>query len=503
MPHLKVQAENAGERLDVWLVQKFPDYSRAFLQKWVKAGRVRVQGKAPTPSDHLRAGDIVDVVDFNAAESAAPASAIKREEPARPIDGPEPQIIFEDAALLVLNKPAGLVVHPAFSYRGSTLIDWLRRHLGGKVTKLFTDPERLGLVHRLDKDTSGVLVIAKSVPAQVSLSKQFHDRKVRKTYMAWVQGVPASTTGVITAPVGRSRKDPTRMAVTGSGRASETAFEVKESLKEVSLLIVRPKTGRTHQIRVHTAAMGHPIVGDVTYGADPLWAKRHGVERPLLHAQQLEIVHPSTGKPVTFDAKPPADFRSARAAFRKLAVAFIFVSLVSSRALHAAESDGSDSAAPTPPPVPTAASTPKPHHKASASSSGVSSSAFRQMRKDLGGMKDQLDALQAEFSTLKDELAGIEAGLTQLDAARRIRDLERALPDMNAKLTTASNNAEEARSQAADTTRKMRALQDSADGFRDQLDKLQRQIIQQRAKQEDAQVQSPPPADASDTGKKQ
>src|SRR4029077_16334290 len=124
-----------------------------------------------------------------------------------------PSILFEDGALLVIDKPAGLVVHPAPGHRVGTLMDWLKRHLGSSVLKVFTDPERLGLVHRLDKDTSGVLVIAKSIVSQTAISRQFHDRTVKKTYVAFVEGVPSAKSGVITAPVGRSRKVPTRMAV--------------------------------------------------------------------------------------------------------------------------------------------------------------------------------------------------------------------------------------------------------------------------------------------------
>jgi 23S rRNA pseudouridine1911/1915/1917 synthase len=479
MPNLKVLSENAGERLDVWLARRFPDYSRAFLQKWVKAGRVKVQGKAPAPSDHLRAGDVIDVVDFNSAAVAAEAPKPIYQDIPRPVSKIEPTVIFEDESLMVLNKPAGLVVHPAPSYRGSTLIDWLRQHMGGKIAKQFTDPERLGLVHRLDKDTSGVLMIAKSVTAQIALSRQFHDRTVRKTYAAWVEGMPTSTTGVITAPVGRSRKDPTRMAVTGSGRASETSFEVKESLKEVTLLTLHPKTGRTHQIRVHTAAMGHPIVGDLTYGSSPSWAERCGIRRPLLHAEQLELVHPKTGKKMIFEAKLPADFKSARAAFRKAALHLALLVMVGV-ARAAVQGDGKTDPAP--------AATTKPHHK-STTSSGTSSAVLgRQLRKEIAAVKEQVDALQADVSSMKDQLSGIEAGLTQMDAARRLRDLERALPDVNAKLATATNNAEEARSQAMDASRKVRSLQEASDQFRDQLDKLQRQLIQQRAKTEESAI---------------
>lgn len=478
----KVSPEHAGERLDVWLVRQFPEYSRAFLQKWVRAGRVTVQGKPATPSDEVRAGDMIDVVDFAAGSEQAPVAAEPRVAVSLNV---EPGVLFEDAALLVLDKPAGLVVHPAPSYRGATLVDWLGHHLGGKVTKQFTDPERLGLVHRLDKDTSGVLMIAKSVPAQVSLAKQFRDRTVRKTYAAWVHGMPTSPTGVISAPVGRSRKDPTRMAVTGSGRASETSFEIEESLREVALLNLHPKTGRTHQIRVHTAAMGHPIVGDVTYGADPAFAARCGVRRPLLHAEQLEVTHPTTRKAMVFKAPRPADFKTARTAFRKWAAqaAVIMICVGMTIMAHAVESTSEEA---------------KPVHHKTTSTSSSSSSQVRLMRKEVASMKDQMEAMQASVSSLNDQVAAINAGLGQLDAARRLRDLERALPDVNAKMANATTNAEEARSQAMDAARKMKDIQQSIDQFRDQLDKIQRQLIEARAKSEESALQqTPPPANAA------
>src|ERR1700687_3053185 len=178
-----------------------------------------------------------------------------------------PAILFEDEALLVLDKPAAFVVHPAPSHHGATLIDWLREYLGPAAALLFTEPERMGLVHRLDKDTSGVLVVTKSAAAKTALGRQFHDRLVKKQYVAFIEGAPPRKMGIISAPIGRSRTSPSRMAVTGTGRPSKTSFEVAENLKEVSLVNLYPKTGRTHQLRVHCAAIGHPIVGDQAYGS--------------------------------------------------------------------------------------------------------------------------------------------------------------------------------------------------------------------------------------------
>jgi 23S rRNA pseudouridine1911/1915/1917 synthase len=181
VPVFKVAPEQVGQRLDVWLAGHFPAYSRAFLQKWVRAGRVTLEGQPREPGYRLKAGERFEVVSLETPiESAVAQTDSKPVTEFIAADVPTPTILFEDKAILVLDKPAGLVVHPAPSYRGATLMDWLKKHLGGKVTTYFTDPERLGLVHRLDKDTSGVLLIAKSVPSQVALAKQFKDRTMWK-----------------------------------------------------------------------------------------------------------------------------------------------------------------------------------------------------------------------------------------------------------------------------------------------------------------------------------
>jgi hypothetical protein len=267
------------------------------------------------------------------------------------------------------------------------------------------------------------------------------------------------------------------MTVSGSGRASETRFTVEERLKEVSLLNLYPKTGRTHQIRVHMAAMGHPIVGDATYGADAAKAARFGVTRPLLHARELSLTHPTSHKPVTFEAPLPRDFRQARAAFRRVAMALLMT--FAFQAVLRAENEDATT---------TSTARPKTH---SSSGSTSSASAIRSVKRDLNSVKEQLNSLQADLATIKDQLAGIEAGLSQLDAARRLRDLERALPDMNAKLTAATNNSEEARSQAFDAARKIRTQQDTVDQMRDSVDRLQRAVNQQRNHEESqAQTQS-------------
>ncbi len=241
----------------------------------------------------------------------------------------------------MLNKPANLVVHPAPSHKGATLVDWLEKYLGKKVTGLFADSSRLGVVHRLDKDTTGVLLVAKTVTAQNMISKQFQDRKVKKNYAAFVEGIPKAEKGIISAPVGRSQNVPSRMAVSSQGRPSETSFEVVESYKEVSQLNLHPKTGRTHQIRVHCAAIGHPIVGDRTYGSHIRWSDDYGINRPLLHAEKIEFQHPTTHKPASFEAPWPKDMLKAQKLFRSTMKAILVIGfiLLGSRMVRADAAD--------------------------------------------------------------------------------------------------------------------------------------------------------------------
>src|SRR4051812_22711495 len=231
VPLLRIGNQDNGERLDAVLARTYPQYSRVFFQKFMKKGGVLLAGAPREPSYRVRAGQAFQVADFESF--ATPPARTGGSGLASDVT---PDVLFEDAAILVINKPAGLVVHPAPGHRVGTLTDWLKGHLGNSVTKVFTDPARLGLVHRLDKDTSGVLVIAKSILSQTAISRQFHDRTVKKTYVAFVEGIPSSKTGLINAPVGRSRKVATRMAISPLGRAAETTFEVVETLKEVALV---------------------------------------------------------------------------------------------------------------------------------------------------------------------------------------------------------------------------------------------------------------------------
>ncbi|MGZ5311763.1 MAG: RluA family pseudouridine synthase [Solirubrobacterales bacterium] len=214
----------------------------------------------------------------------------------------EPRILFEDDQIIVLDKPAGLVVHPAPSHRGPTLADWLGERAGGG------EPERRGIVHRLDKDTSGLMVVARTEAAHGELSRQIKAREVEREYVALVEGALESRTGTIDAPLGRDRRRRTRRAVRGAGeREARTHFEVIEALPADTLVAARLETGRTHQIRVHFAAIGHPIAGDPEYGT----AGRHGLERQFLHARRLALRHPADGRELSFESPLPRDLADA------------------------------------------------------------------------------------------------------------------------------------------------------------------------------------------------
>jgi 23S rRNA pseudouridine1911/1915/1917 synthase len=213
------------------------------------------------------------------------------------------QVVYLDDVLAVIDKPAGLVVHPAPSHRGPTLVDELGEILGGGQ-----DAERPGIVHRLDKETSGLLVVARTDEAHAALQAQVRLREVERVYLALAHGRIASRTGTIDAPIGRARRDRQRMAVAGAAsRQARTHFTVLELLRSESYVEARLETGRTHQIRAHFGAIGHPLVGDRTYGGKAMY----GLERQFLHAHRLAFAHPSSGKSLTFSSELPADLATA------------------------------------------------------------------------------------------------------------------------------------------------------------------------------------------------
>jgi 23S rRNA pseudouridine1911/1915/1917 synthase len=220
----------------------------------------------------------------------------------------ELRIVHVDEALAVVDKPAGMVVHPAPSHAGPTLVDELGDLLGGGA-----DPERPGIVHRLDKGTSGLLVVARDDQAHAALQAQVQRREVERVYLALARGRLASRTGTIDAPIGRASRQRHRMAVSGAAsRQARTHFEVIELLSAETYLEVRLETGRTHQIRAHFSAIGHPLAGDATYGGE----RKYGLERQFLHAHRLAFAHPRSGEPMSFTSELPDDLAAALQAAR-------------------------------------------------------------------------------------------------------------------------------------------------------------------------------------------
>lgn len=279
-------------RLDRWLAEQWPEFSRARWQKAIAAGSVRVNGTIARASDPVAVGDLVEAMPPAASEP--PASAVAEDIPL--------EIIHEDGDLLCLNKPAGLVVHPAAGHWQGTLVNAILHHcasVSGGSHLL-----RPGIVHRLDKDTSGCILVAKNDAAHAALARQFAERTARKTYLAVVRGRPRAGAGVVSGAIARHPVHRQRMAVSNreGARTAETAWKVLLSEGNLSLLECRPKTGRTHQIRVHLKHLGHPIAGDRTYGGGA------DFPRQLLHAWKLAVRHPGTGREVCFSAPPPGDF---------------------------------------------------------------------------------------------------------------------------------------------------------------------------------------------------
>ena len=280
---------SAGRRLDVFLSAELPELSRSRLQALVRAGDVLLNGLSVRPSQILRDGDRVTV---SVPDEPIP-SGILAEEIAL-------SILHEDEDLIVLNKPAGLVVHPGAGNATGTVVNALMHHCGG--LSLIGGVERPGIVHRLDKETSGCLVIAKTDAAHGALSRQFENRTVEKTYLAVVDGCPRMPHGEIVAAISRHQVHRQKMAVSERGREAITRFRVIASEGSQTLVECRPRTGRTHQIRVHLKHLGHPVIGD------PLYGRRGAHTRHLLHAWRILFEHPTTGKRVSFSAPLPSDF---------------------------------------------------------------------------------------------------------------------------------------------------------------------------------------------------
>ena len=297
-----------GERLDAWLRVKVPGLSRGAIQRLIEQGNIRVNGHVVKPTHTPRAGERVEV---------------EVPEPTTPVAGPEEiplEILYEDEALLVLNKPPGLVVHPASGHETGTLVNALLHHCQGQLSGI-GGVARPGIVHRLDKDTSGCMVVAKNDDTHLALSAQFASRKVEKIYHAIVCGEMARDHGEIRAAIARHSSHRKCMAVDEEfGREAHTGYRVVERLRDATLAQALLHTGRTHQIRVHFKFLGYPLVGDATYGhrqnlrLEELTGYR--APRQMLHAYHLAFIHPRTAKRLVFEAPRPEDFEDALAALR-------------------------------------------------------------------------------------------------------------------------------------------------------------------------------------------
>ena len=303
----------AGRRFDAVVAELFPEYSRSRLTEWIKSGDVLLDGAQVRPRDPLRGGEVVTL-----------HVVLETQTDAQPEDIPL-DVLFEDEHVLVINKPVGLVVHPGAGNHSGTLVNAL----------LFRDPSvavlpRAGIVHRLDKDTSGVMVVAKTLEAQTALVEQLAARDVHRQYLAIVMGALVAG-GTADAPIDRHPRDRLKMAVREDGKEAVTHYRLRERFRAHTALECRLETGRTHQIRVHMAHVRHPIIGDPLYGgalklpkgaSDELVAALRGFKRQALHAETLEFMHPITGEPVRNTAPVPEDMLHLMKVLREDSEAF-------------------------------------------------------------------------------------------------------------------------------------------------------------------------------------
>ena len=287
-----VTPEEAGKRADV-IVARLSGAPRSLVAEAVKRGDVRVNGTAVKASHPLELGDVLE---YDVA-ARTPLVATPEE-----IDVP---IVYEDDDIVVVDKPAGMVTHPAHGATSGTLVNALLAHIG----TLPGDPLRPGLVHRLDRDTSGLMVIAKTAEALSALGIAMKAREIKREYLGLVHGIPEHTRGTIDGPIGRDPHNRLKYAIVGDGKPAITHYEIREAFPKHAELLFRLETGRTHQIRVHLAAMGHPIVNDPIYGREEA---RFGLPGQALHAWRLAFRHPRTDREMQFEADPPEEYLHAR-----------------------------------------------------------------------------------------------------------------------------------------------------------------------------------------------
>jgi 23S rRNA pseudouridine1911/1915/1917 synthase len=296
-----VEKSLPNERLDKFLCEKFPAASRGALQRLIEEGHIRVNGEIVKPTHHPHVGEKIEVHWPEAKPAEAQPEKI-------PLD-----ILFEDKSLLVVNKPVGLVVHPAAGHEKHTLVNALLHHCKNSLSGI-GGVARPGIVHRLDKETSGCLVVAKNDETHLALSEQFASREVKKIYHALVCGEPNRAAGEIHAAIARHPTHRKRMAAR-EGRAAHTSYKILERLHAATLVEAQIHTGRTHQVRVHFQFIGHPLVGDDTYGARQNARLKeltnYAAPRVMLHAKELSFIHPRRKKLMTFEAPLPEDFLAA------------------------------------------------------------------------------------------------------------------------------------------------------------------------------------------------
>lgn len=296
----EVHNDENGARLDQFLAGRFGHLTRSRIKTLIDGGFATINEKAARPGHRLAFGDVVELAVPELREAAA-----------RPEEIPL-NVVYEDGSLLVINKPRGLVVHPAAGNESGTLVNALLSHckdLSGIAGEL-----KPGIVHRLDKDTTGLLVVAKNDEAHLSLSRQIGEKSARRIYLALVEGNIAEDRGRVDAPLGRSRADRKKIAVVEDGRQAATEYFILERFGDCTLVECHLETGRTHQIRVHMKHIGHPVAGDPVYG---LKKQRFNVDGQLLHAARLEFTHPATGERMKFEAPLPEDFERVLESLRR------------------------------------------------------------------------------------------------------------------------------------------------------------------------------------------
>lgn len=297
---MNLLADKKNLRLDIFLSEKFSDWSRSHIQKIISDGKVTVDEKIVKPSFKLSGGEFISVAEIETVETEYLPQDL-------PLD-----ILYEDADIIVVNKARGMTVHPADTVKSGTLVNALLYHC--KDLSGINGVKRPGIVHRLDKDTSGVMVVAKNDAAHVNLAEQIQTKTATRKYLAIVYGVIEDSAGIINGAIGRDKIDRKKMAITSDGKSAVTEFKVLERFKNFTYVECKLQTGRTHQIRVHMAAIGHPLLGDTKYTARK---NIFDISGQALHSYNLSLIHPTTGERMNFTAPLPEDMQKILDELRK------------------------------------------------------------------------------------------------------------------------------------------------------------------------------------------